>query len=344
MITSPALTSGLERWQTEIERLLELAPLTNDPDVAVDAAADPEAQADRVIETGNAVFDELENGEGDSEASAQVFYFALANFAGAEGAIEKEDEAAVDAGGEAPAATVAMFADLVRDPNSGGATVDAVPLPKPIGEEFESIENATGAEVVALVANSAVQLSGQLLDDGLTKVLTGTAANAFHDVKEALHKIRDAFKRAATKILGWITDRLAKLLPAALRDKLAGVVDKIGEKLSDMVAPAVGSAMGFVLGRPDAEKKWEAVIGAGKDVTAALEAVTKAADAGIDRIGMVSKGRKALDKFGVDVVLKIATKHPAATVAYICAVVAVFGYVSWQLWDGIRDIEALAPA
>ncbi len=133
------------------------------------------------------------------------------------------------------------------------------------------------------------------------------------------------------------------MLPKVIRDKLPAVVDKIGEKLSEQVGPVVGSALGAVLGRADAQAKWDAAEAAGKDVDAALKAVVTAADAGVDRIGYVSKGRKALEKFGVDVVLNIVTKHPAANMAYICAMVAVFGFVSWQLWDGIWDIGALAP-
>lgn len=342
MISSDTLSSNLDQWQAQMQRLLEVPQPADDPDVAADVASDPEAQADRVIEAGNAVFDELATGAGGTEVDAQILYFALGNLAGASGAMQNDEDVAVDAG-EPPAATVAAFADLVRDPKSGSVAVDAGQTLTTVTTEFEEIENATGKEIVELVGSAVVQLSGQLLVDGLDNVLGGTAAKLFDDVRKVLHRLRDAFKRAATKVISWITERLAEVLPKVIRDKLPDVVNKISEKLAEQVGPVVGSALGGVLGRGDAQAKWDAAEAAGNDLGATLKAVATAADAGVDRIGYVSKGRKALEKFGVDVVLNIATKHPAANVAYICAMVAVFGFVSWQLWDGIRDIGALAP-
>ncbi len=209
MISSDTLISNLDQWQAEMQRLFELPQPADDPEVAADAASDPEAQVDRVIAAGNAVFDELAAGAGHTEVDAQILYFALGNLGGASGAMQNDEDVVVDAG-EPPAATVAAFADLVRDPNSGSVAVDAGQTPTTVTTEFEEIENATGKEIVDLVGSAVVQLSGRLLVDGLDKVLGGTAAKLFDDVRKALHRLRDAFKRAATKVISWITERLAR--------------------------------------------------------------------------------------------------------------------------------------
>lgn len=102
--------------------------------------------------------------------------------------------------------------------------------------------------------------------------------------------------------------------------------------------------LGAALGRGPAEARWRAAVEAGTDLTAALAQVGDATTASKQRIGWVTKGREAVDRFGADVVVGVVgNAPPPLQLAYFAAVAAVLMFVGWQLWDGLRDIGALAP-
>ena len=65
----------------------------------------------------------------------------------------------------------------------------------------------------------------------------------------------------------------------------------------------------------------------------------------LTRIGFITKGRKTVDKFSIVVaVLDGTVVAPQVKIAALALVVAVVGFVGFQVWDGFHDLERLARA
>lgn len=358
MVTA-GLDEQLAQWKRTADEVLLLArvssPTADGP--AADAAAGEEEQAegdeadvlaDRLIADTEAVLAKLGPAIGeDSEAHAQVTALMVADLVTANALLASADDFEADAGGATFEDQLAELTNSVIDPSpplaSGDAAADAV-VPADVVAEFEEIEKAAGTETFELLKNGAIQYSAVALDRGLAALLRGEAAVKFEEIRKSLRRVRDSLKRAATKIVAWITGRLEKLLPQEVRDKLDKVVESAKEKLEAGAGGLIGSGLGRVLGRGAAEKRWTDAMAAGRDLTEALAKVGEATAGSVHRLKWVTKGREAIDKFGVSIVIALAAKVPAAQIAYFCAVAAVFAFVCWQLGDGIADIGRLAPA
>lgn len=350
----------IEQWRRTADEVLALArhaePVDGDAaGDAVDFESDEDLaesdEADEIVERlitdTEAVLVRLASAmEGDVEAHAQATALLVADLVTAH-ALLAADEPAMDGGDPTFEDQVAELAGFVADPvfraPGGDAAADAV-VPDNVAAEFEEIENAAGKETFELVKNAAVQYSATALDAGLKALLAGEAAAKFEEVRRSLRKIRDALQRAATKIVAWITKRLAELLPEPVSEKLEAAFDTIKDKLEAGASGLIGSGLGIVLGRTGAEARWTEAIDHGKDINGPLAKVGEATAGHLERIEWVTKGREAIDKFGAKVVIGFVSKVPALQVAYFCAVAAVFAFLGWQLWDGIGDIGRLAPA
>jgi hypothetical protein len=364
MERTPELDASIDEWEAAAGGVLTLArrvaPLdageiavdafgVDSPDADLPSEGDPvDAAVDELLDRTDSVLQELESSIGeDSDARARATALLVADLNLADALLAAGAETAVDAGAlDSPARfadTFASLADQVRNP-SFDLGLDAQVVPDDVTAELEEIENAAGDEIFELATNGAVVYSATAFGSGLQNLLSGAAAEAFNKVRRNMRAIRDAFKKAATKIVAWVTGRLVKLLPEPVRDKLAEAFDNLKEKLAGGAGGIIGSGLGAALGRRDAETRWEQAGAAGKDLTEALKKVGEATSADIQRIGWVTKGRQAIDTFGANVVVGVVTAAaPWVQVAYFAAVAAVFLFVGWQLWDGIQEIGRLAP-
>jgi hypothetical protein len=351
MVSTVELTTELDRWEETASEVLSLArratdsPAVDAPDEDLPETGDPaDLLAERLIADSEAVISRLESAiETDREAHAQVSALVMADLVAAHSLLATADDFVQDALEPTFEDNFALLASQVRTPVAPvGPAADAA-VPTEVREEFEQIETAAGNETYELLKNGAIQYSAVALDQGLKALLAGRAAEQFEEIRNKLRKVRDALKRAANKIVAWITKRVISLLPKDLRDKLSSKIDDLRDKVEEGAGSLIGSGMGIVLGRTDAQRRWTEAADAGKDLTAALAAVPEATAAHLQRIGWITSGRKAIDKFGVTVVIGLVSRIPAAQVAYFCAAGAVFLFVAWQLWDGIFDIGSLAP-
>lgn len=354
MVATAAFEAHVEQWQTSAQNVLNLARAGGGPapdGVDIDAQSeesdDPANLAvDDLLGRSDDVLSDLEPAlEEDQAAATQVAALVSANLVTANALITGSDDAVADVAMGDFSTSLQELAEQLKSPSPedfAGPAADAE-IPTNVTTELEEIEDAAGTETWNLLMNAAVQYAPSALDKGLGALLQGKAAEHFKAVRDALGKWRDWLKRAATKIVEWATGTLMKLLPSQLQAKLKEAFDDLKKKLEQGAGDLIGSGMGAVLGRTNAQARWSQAIDSGRDVTEALKKVTKAADGGVGRIKWVTKGREAIDKFGISVVIAAVSTVPSAQVAYFCAVAAVFLFVAWQLWDGIRDIGGLAP-
>lgn len=340
---SEELTSAVVAWRGSAEALLALV----DP-LAPAVDADPEdleqqadALADAIIRDGDQALAELEGALADDpDARTQVAAFIAANLAVTNDLLAAgEAEADAIDGDVGPG--FAYLADQVQRPGFGAET-DAIEIPESVTDEFDEVELAAGEEIWELARSSAVHAVGVPLVDSLGQLLAGVAGQAFGEVKDAIRGFWAWAKKAAVKVAKWITDKILALLPASIRDTITEAWDSLIENLTGKAPDYIGNALGGLVGRPAAEDRWREAASNGYDPTAALAAVPEATVGAISRIGWISTGRGAIEKFA-GLALTLQAAQPWGAVAYGCLVAAAFAFVVWQLDDGIDDIGALAP-
>ncbi|HEV2070373.1 MAG TPA: hypothetical protein VGR26_11310 [Acidimicrobiales bacterium] len=363
MQNTAELETSIDRWRAAAGDVLALArevgPMGMEQ-IVVDSfhAGSPDDElpeegdradlaVDRLIAESDAVLNQIEPlVEEDADARARATALLVADLETVHALLAGGDEVAVDSFGPVAdrfESSFALLADQVLNPGFDTG-LDAVVVPDNVTAELEEIENAAGEEVWELGMNGAVAYSASAFGDGLHGLLRGQVLVLFDEVRKRFRKFRDALKRAATKVVAWVSKRIVSLLPKPLQEKLGEAFDKLKDRLEGGAPGMIGSALGAALGRDAAAQRWTDAADAGKDLTDALGKVGEATVANLERIGWVTKGRDAVDKFGADVVVKwVGAAQPHVKVAYFCAVAAVFLFVGWQLWDGIRDIGALAP-
>lgn len=235
----------------------------------------------------------------------------------------------------------ALALDELRAAVVGEDAPATVPLPPELTGKLDSLQNAGAKELIALGEEAVLQ---QVLGKGVTAVVSlggEKVERAFEWVKSKVHFIR----RAAVRILEWVVDKFKRLVPVALRDKVDKAIDFVVEKLKGGVEPAVGALLGELLGREGAEQAWQVAVDSGKDMTTAKSKLETVISGHTKRIGYVSTARTAVAGAGAVVEALLSIAVPEVQIVLGALVVALAGFVCWQLWDGFNDIEGLvAPA
>ena len=361
METTALLTVHTDRWRSAADRLLlRSAPaaaagvLASDADdeAAAFEAAEIEADADELLAHADAILAETSSAlVGDADATARTSAIALGTLEIAGQLLGTEDDGGVLAA-DAPAGpdldliTATVLGRAGNGPAADGGTLADDAVPKPVTEQLDEIELAAGKELWELAKNEIIRFALGEFVDGLEAVLTGGAKAAFDAVRSQLSRIRDTLKRVATKIIEWFTERLSSWLPDAAMETLKKTMADQAKKFTGSVPAHIGSGLGWAFGRSEVEKAWDLAEGAPGHADA-LKLVESATDDQLQRIGWVTKGRKALDSFAgkvlralVDVGKQLA---PPFKLAYFAAVAAIAMFIGFQLWDGMWDMEKFAP-
>ncbi|TFC83302.1 hypothetical protein E3T23_02735 [Cryobacterium cheniae] len=212
-------------------------------------------------------------------------------------------------------------------------------LPDSVHGKFDELQNAGGTELVELAKSPTVHAAVVGGWRGIAAVVAEKANEAFEAVKSALSWL----KRAAVRIVEWVVNKLRKMMPHSFQTKFDKLVETIPDKLADGAPGIVGELLGALLGRPGVVDAWGAL---SADQVVELESrLDETTKSQLTRIGFITKGRKTVDKFSIVVaVLDGTVVAPQVKIAALALIVAVVGFVGFQVWDGFHDLERLARA
>ncbi|MBT2551267.1 hypothetical protein [Arthrobacter sp. ISL-65] len=225
--------------------------------------------------------------------------------------------------------------------SSADGVVEPTPreLPDSVRGKFDELQVAGGTELVELAKSPTVHAVVVGGAKGIAVVAAGKVKEAFHAVESALSWL----KKAAVRVIEWVVTKLRKMLPDRFQSKFDELVETVKDKLVDGAPGTVGTLLGALLGRRGAEKAWGAL---SADRLLELEpSLDKTTMNQLTRIGFITRGRKAVDKFDI-VVSALADTNviPQVKIAALALVAAVIGFVGFQVWDGFHDLERLAEA
>lgn len=351
MYASDKLTDAGHRWRSAAEALLseseQIGPL--DEGVFGELGTDEEGEAaaqrldeqvDVLLKAGDDVFNELLVPASDSsDARYQATSLLVGTLAvGDAMAIARRSPSNVF--GELSVATVqtATFAD-VRTILAEADTL--VTVPASLDESLDKIQEAGATESWKVLAGGTGKLAGGALVSGLEGVLSGAAAAAFDAIRRKLSSWRDALVRGAIRIAKWVVGRLRALMPAELADKFDSLLKAIQKKIDDAdVSEIAIDLYGRLLGRNDTVKAWETAAGEGKDLSIAASKLPGIAASKTGRVAWVTRGRKLIEEYD-SVVAGAIGVSPNVQLAFAALVAAVLGFITLQVWDAFKDIEAL---
>lgn len=152
----------------------------------------------------------------------------------------------------------------------------------------------------------------------------------------------EVLKKAALRIMAWVIDKVKRLLPATLGDKIDNLVEKMQEALASGAGSFATDLYGRVLGRGDAEMAWQRARDEGKDLAGAEAKLGSTVEAHLGRIGWVTKGRTLVERYDAIVAGVIQAAPDLVKLGFAALVAACLGFVAIQVWDGFNDVEALA--
>jgi hypothetical protein len=313
----------------------ELAP-TGDPEGAVDGML---AAGDRIIEL---LPGELEEDVDAATRALALFAGSLAVVDTIAGATEPPEAIRAERRlrtfweyGRVADADVDFFAGVLLGAPSGGSDGPRSTAPR----ELTRLGEGAGHETVSLASSVIVNSTLDSLIDGLRTVFdVRHATGAFADVMQALAGFLNRFKRAATRLVQWIAERALKLLPRTLAEVLK-------EKISDgvlslsQVDHLVGAALVDLFGANEIRARWKALPaqpppGVDRSVVQPY----------LDHIGWIAAGRRAIDRWGGNVVLDLArTVGPSIQVAYYIVVAVAILFVGTQAGMGVRALDRAVP-
>lgn len=337
-----------DKWRSSVERVLEFAELaapvaeSDYGTLSVDEGGDPEEVLDRRISGLLSDSDEAVDAVSDDSAKLSLL---LADLEVAD-VLTTASQAPADVfsefgleGGDIRFDEARIQISVLQDAALGRVEAH-LPVPKKLTEKLDALQKAAGGELVDIAKSpitwAAVQGGisgiGALVGEGVTK--------AFKSVKKALKWL----KRAAMKVIEWVVKKLTSILPDGVRAKLKELMDSVKDKLKDGAPSIVGTALGHVLGREGVEDAWTALT---EERVAALEPrLDGATKVQLTRIGYVTTGRKAVNKFEIVIVpvLTGADLAPPLRIVSAALVAAIVGFVGFQVWDGFRDIKGIATS
>jgi hypothetical protein len=242
-----------------------------------------------------------------------------------------------DADGGVSLAGPAQALDEFQAAVLGQAAPTPVPLPPALAGKLDSLQDAAEKELLALGKDVVLQGVLGTAVAGLVSLGGSKVEHAFDWVKKQVNFIR----RAAVRILNWVVDKFKDLVPAAYREKIDAAIQFAIEKLKGGVETGLSTMLGKLLGREDVVRAWQKAMDADMDLTTAMSKLETVTAGHIKRIGYVTTGRKAVA--GAGAVLKIVLSSNALPVQLVLGalVVALAGFVCWQVRDGFNDIECL---
>ncbi|MEO5679664.1 MAG: hypothetical protein ABIS47_08345 [Acidimicrobiales bacterium] len=355
------LRSAAEAWRAAADALIVTAERAGplQPDVFGDQLfddGDPETrfdgQVDSLLRQSDEVFGHVGgSAEGSVEDRQRLSALLIGNLQTADALLLANDapddvfgDLGIDAADGAPIRAVhdriADFEAAIVGPQAiAGAQVT---LPAALSKDLEKLE-ATGAEELGKLLTSATgKLAGASLVSGLEGVLKGAAAATFSALRSQLDGVVNMIRRGVVRITAWVVEKLAALLPPALRDKLDSLLEKAQERLGGSVDDLAADLLGKLLGRGATEAAWTAAIERGDDLAAATARLDALTATHVAHIGWVTTGREFVDRFDAKVMTAVAAALvPQAKLAFAGLVAAVIGFVAVQVWDGFNDIEAL---
>lgn len=350
MYSSSALTSATAAWTAAADSLLDeaqrIAPLRKgrllieESDEANEAqAARIEQQVEAMLAEGDRVWSELEGGLSTSDGRFQAGSFLMGTLALGD-SLQAADPAPDDTMEPIDARLIQVdtFANarmLVSHTSAVLTTPDALET------NLEQIETCGANESWKLLSGAAGKLAGGALVSGLEGILSGAAAAAFSELKKLVTRWWEVLKKAALRIMEWVIEKVKKLLPDALGDKVDKLVEQMQEWLTNSAGAAATDAYGRLLGRGDTEAAWEKARASGKDLTEAESNLAGIVEAHTGRIGWVTKGRTLVERYDSIVAGVVGAAPDLVKVGFAALVAACLGFVAIQVSDGFNDIEAL---
>lgn len=357
---STELRSAAGSWRSSMEALLDVAQRVGPVDALVadlgvgdedelDAVVD--RQTDAVIADSERILGLLEREAGPDEHEQMLA--ALVGDVTLADALAAAGDSAADFFGDfglgadpsevlrSTRAELDTFQAIVAGlrPVAGGQ----VAPPPELAARFEVLEEAAGTELVELATSDVMWALAAGAITGLGDVAQGVAA--FDRLREVVTGWAKALKKAALKLVKWVVEQVARLLPAALRQRVDDAWERLREQLAANIPSWVGNVVGGLFGRPEAEAAWAtAAADPARDLSAAIAALGTSIDGEVRRIGWITSGRKKIDGVGSKVIGVANAAAPVARIAFGAAALLVFGFVVWQVFDGCNDIEALVAA
>jgi len=348
MSENDSARGATERWRASVERVIEFAevaaPLSESGygDMAFDDAPDPRTTLDdrvtRMLDDSKATLRSLP----DTTAQVSILLADLEVAHVLMTASQEPDDVFSDFGLQAGAVIrfdeARVQVSVLQDAALGVVEASPRVLPKEVAGELDELQNAGGEELVG-IAKSPITWAAVVGGGGaVSAFVANNAPEAFQQVKAALTWL----KKAAMRVIEWVTKKLRNLLPEAFREKFDEIWDKIKDNLKDSASTIVGAGLGLVLGRSAVEEAWLAL-----PAEQSKERATTLADVTakqLSRIGYVTVGRNAVDKWELAIVpvLTAAGLAPQIKIVALAIVVAVVGFVGYQVWDGFEEIKRLA--
>lgn len=223
--------------------------------------------------------------------------------------------------------------------NSADGVIEPTPrnLPASVEGKLDELQDAGGTELVELATSPTVHAAVLGGVKGIAVVAADKVKKAFDAVESALSWL----KKAAVRVVEWVVNKLRKMLPDGFQSKFDELVETVKDKLVDGAPGIVGDLLGKLLGRRGAEEAWKAL---SADRVLELEpSLDETTMTHLTRIGFITRGREAVDKFDIVVTaLRGTNVFPQVQIAALALVAAVFGFVGFQVFDGFRDLERLA--
>jgi hypothetical protein len=357
MRTSDIFPEAVRDWERSAEQVITIAvesiPLDSTAFTERFGAQDVtvvDEETEKLLERSDVVFEELRpHLDDDPDARARFSALLAGNLQVVDALVSAADEPStvsdelgIDPASVELATWIRPLAEyrtalLLGVPRIQGGTPEA---PAPIESEIDELGTAAGTEVVALATDAVLAYSSQMFLDGLVRVASGTAASVLDGARDAITGAFTRLKRAAHRVITWLVDRITRLLPSSLRPRIVDAANA----LAGGVGQLVGAALTRVLGSTDTIRKW-AEADSGDALDAALETAKTATDPHLARIGWMTQGRETVNRWGARVIVPLVTDgNPVGQIAFVVVVAAVFVFVCVQVWDGLRDLEALAPS